>query len=158
MRFALRVAEAVRREVPQSKALFFRVSAVDAIEGGIRIEDTVELARELKARGVDVIDASSGGIYGPVSRSGVPQLPGHQVPYASAIRSGANIATRAVGLITDPLQAEAVLADGHADLVALGRELLADPNFAYRAAKALKLEAPESVLPAAYSFYLARRT
>jgi 2,4-dienoyl-CoA reductase-like NADH-dependent reductase (Old Yellow Enzyme family) len=157
MRLALRVTEAVRAALPMDKALFYRVSAVDAAEGGVTIEDSIALARQLKERGVDVIDVSSGGIFGPIARTTAPQTPGFQVPFASAIRREAGIATMAVGLIIDPAQAEAVLAGGHADLIAMGRELLADPNFPYRAATELGLDDPFAILPAAYAFYLSRR-
>lgn len=157
MRFALEVTDAVRAALPADKPLFYRVSAVDGVEGGVTIEDTVALARALAARGVDVVDASSGGILGPVARAATRPAPGFQVPYADAIRHGAGVATMAVGLIVEPGQAEAVLADGHADLVAIGRELLADGDFAYRAALELGLENPSSVLPQKYAFYLSRR-
>ncbi|SHO66766.1 2,4-dienoyl-CoA reductase [Pseudoxanthobacter soli DSM 19599] len=157
MRFALEVTEAVRVALPADKPLFYRVSAVDGVEGGVTIEETVALSRALAARGVDVVDASSGGILGPVARAATRPTPGFQVPYADAIRHGAGVATMAVGLIVEPHQAEAVLADGHADLVAIGRELLADGDFAYRAALELGLENPSSVLPQKYAFYLSRR-
>jgi 2,4-dienoyl-CoA reductase-like NADH-dependent reductase (Old Yellow Enzyme family) len=157
MRLALGVTEAVRAALPADKALLYRVSAVDDSEGGVTIDDTIALAKALKERGVDVVDVSSGGIFGPIARSRAQQVPGHQVPFASAIRKGAGIATMAVGLILDPGQAEAIVAEGHADFVALGRQLLAEPSFAYRAAVELGLEQPSSVLPQAYDFYLARR-
>jgi 2,4-dienoyl-CoA reductase-like NADH-dependent reductase (Old Yellow Enzyme family) len=115
------------------------------------------LARELRARGVDLVDCSSGGINAAVSLS-TRKLPhGHQVPLAEAIRREAGIATMAVGLITDPVQANAIVAEGRADLVALARELIADPAWAYRAAVALGAADPEGVLPMPYAFYLRRR-
>lgn len=155
-RLALEIADAVRAAIPPGMPLFWRVSAVDHNPSGLQIEDTVLLAAVLKSAGVDVIDVSSGGIHGPIAQA-APQHPGHQVPFAARIRREAKIATMAVGLIIDPAQAEAILANGDADLVALGRELLADPAFAYRAARALGLPSPETVLPNAFAFYLSRR-
>lgn len=157
MRFALDVAHAVRAAIPATMPLWFRASCVDGLEGGLTLDDTIALARALKTAGVDVIDCSSGGIRGPVASGGARETPGHQVPYAAAIRRGAQIATVAVGLITDPHEAERIVAHGDADLVALARELLADPNFPYRAACALGLPEPHRVLPAAFAFFLARR-
>jgi len=157
MRFPLAVAEAVRAAVPDDMPVLYRASAVDSAAGGVSLDDTVALARALKACGVDLVDCSSGGILGPSASSvGAPGL-GFQVPYAAAVRAGAEIPTMAVGLIVSAAQAEAVLADGSADLVAIGRELLADSNFPYRAARELGLERPFEVLPRPYAFYLARR-
>lgn len=157
MRFALEVAAAMRATIPSTMPLFWRVSAVDHDPQGLAIGDTVRLASELKKAGIDVIDTSSGGINGPIARANIPQHPGHQVAFAAEIRREAEIATMAVGLIVDGAQAEEIVADGSADLVALGRELLADPAFAYRAARALNMPSPEQVLPSQFSFYLTRR-
>ncbi|MDE1990870.1 MAG: NADH:flavin oxidoreductase/NADH oxidase, partial [Rhizobiaceae bacterium] len=157
MRFALEIADRVRAAIPATMPLFWRVSAVDHDPNGLQIEDTVRLAAALKSAGVDVIDTSSGGIHGPIARANVPQHPGHQVPFAAQIRRQAPIATMAVGMIVEPEQAEKILLQEDADLIALGRELLGDPAFAYRAARALGLNAPESVLPNAFAFYLSRR-
>jgi 2,4-dienoyl-CoA reductase-like NADH-dependent reductase (Old Yellow Enzyme family) len=130
MRFPLEVVEAVRAEWPEDRPLFVRVSAVDGSREGLTIEDTVLLTRELAARGVDVVDVSGGGIGGGWEHSlGY----GYQVPYAARIRAEAGIATMAVGLITDARQAEAVVADGAADLVAFAREAQDDPNLAVHA-------------------------
>lgn len=156
-RFALEVTEAVRAAIPGDMPMFWRVSAVDHDPAGLQIEDTVRLVVRLKAAGADVIDVSSGGISGPIARSGPPQVPGHQVPYAARIRREADIATMAVGMIMEPALAEKILTDGDADLIALGRELLADPAFAYRAARELGLPSPESILPEPFAFHLARR-
>ena len=156
-RLALEIAQAVRAVIPLGMPLFWRVSAVDHDPAGLQIEDTVRLAVMLKDTGIDVIDASSGGIHGPTTLAGTPQRPGHQVPFAARIRHEAKVATMAVGLIVVPVQAEAIVANEDADIVALGRELLADPAFAYRAARALGLASPESILPNAFAFYLSRR-
>jgi 2,4-dienoyl-CoA reductase-like NADH-dependent reductase (Old Yellow Enzyme family) len=134
MRFPLEVAEAVRAVWPADRPLLVRVSAVDGSGEGITIEDTLAFARELKARGVDAVDVSGGGIGGGWEH---PLGYGYQVPYAARISAEAEIATMAVGLIVDARQAEAVVADGAADLVALAREAQDDPNFAVHAAREL---------------------
>ena len=126
MRFALEVADAVRGAWPDDLPVWFRASVVDG--AGIDVEHTIRLARELKLRGVDLIDCSSGGLSDNASlRRNYPGA-GFQVPYAEAVREGAGIATMAVGFITQPEQAEAIVKTGQADLVAIGRELMADPN------------------------------
>jgi 2,4-dienoyl-CoA reductase-like NADH-dependent reductase (Old Yellow Enzyme family) len=137
MRFALEVAETVRAAWPADKPLFFRVSAVDGKGGLWGIDDTVELARELGRRDVDLVDCSSGGISGDSPMPLVPRVPGYQVPYASRVRREAGVMSMAVGLITEPHQAEAVLREGHADLVAMARELMVHADWPLRAAKAL---------------------
>jgi 2,4-dienoyl-CoA reductase-like NADH-dependent reductase (Old Yellow Enzyme family) len=134
MRFPLEVVGAVRAAWPEDKPLFVRVSAVDGSRDGITIEDTVAFARELRASGVDVVDASGGGIGGGWEHAiGY----GYQVPFAERIRTDADIATMAVGLVVDARQAEAIVAGGQADLVALAREAQDDPNFAVHAAREL---------------------
>jgi len=140
-RFALEVAEAVRAVWPERLPLFFRASATDWMEGGWTPEETVELARRLGKLGVDLIDCSSGGT-SPHAK--VPMAPGYQVEFAEKVRKEAGIATAAVGMITTPEQANAIVADGRADLVLLAREFLRDPYFAMHAAKALgeKVSAP----------------
>ncbi len=131
------VIEAVRGEWPEELPLFVRLSCTDWMAGGLTIEDTVELAKRLKALGtVDLIDCSSGGIAakGPV----IPSLhAGYQVPFSEAVRAGAGIATGAVGLITAPEHADAILANGRADLVFIARAILADPTWPLRAAATL---------------------
>ncbi|GHF35883.1 NADH:flavin oxidoreductase/NADH oxidase [Seohaeicola zhoushanensis] len=127
-RALLEVAEAVRGAWPEGKPLFVRISSVDGFEGGWEIGDSVELAKDLKALGVDVIDCSSGGNQGASKVSaGAPLPAGYQLPYAQAIRQGAGIATQGVGLILDGPQAEAALQAGQADLIAIGRQALFDP-------------------------------
>ncbi|MGP9818512.1 NADH:flavin oxidoreductase/NADH oxidase [Salinarimonas sp. NSM] len=159
MRLLLEVAEIVRSVWPKEKPVFYRATATDDAEGGITLDDTIALARELKARGVDVMDCSSGGIVTGVANAqpAAAPAPGHQVHLAAGVRRGADMATMAVGLIVDPHQAEAILQAGDADLIAIARELMADPNWPLRAAKALGLEDPYTVLPAPYAFYLRRR-
>jgi len=133
-RLLLETVEAIRGVWPSEKPLFVRLSSTDWIEDGWDGDDTVSLARELGAHGVDVVDCSSGGV---APQQQVKPGPGYQVPFASRVRHESGIASMAVGLITTASQANAVIADGHADLVALGRELLRDPHFVLRAAREL---------------------
>jgi 2,4-dienoyl-CoA reductase-like NADH-dependent reductase (Old Yellow Enzyme family) len=133
-RLALEVVDAVRAEWPAHLPLFVRLSATDWAEGGWNVDESVQLARLLKEHGVDLVDASSGG---QVPNAKIPVGPGFQVEFAARIRREAGVATAAVGLITDPAQANAVIAEGEADLVLLGRELLRDPYWPVHAAAAL---------------------
>ncbi len=153
MRFGLEVTRAVREVWPADKPLFYRTSSVDGIEGGVTLDDTVALARELKAIGVDVIDCSAGGLVG----ARFDLKPGYMVPFAARVRAEAGIATQAVGLVLDAAQAEAIIARGDADLVALGREALVDPHWAGRAAVELEGEAGWKLWPAQYGWWLERR-
>ncbi|MEV5818374.1 NADH:flavin oxidoreductase/NADH oxidase [Micromonospora haikouensis] len=134
MRLALEVARAVRATVGESVPVLTRISATDWTEGGWTVEDSVALAGELAAAGVDLVDASSGGA---APRATIPVGPGYQVPLAARIRREAGVATGAVGLIVEPEQAEQIVAGGEADLVLLGRELLRDPYWPRRAAAKL---------------------
>jgi 2,4-dienoyl-CoA reductase-like NADH-dependent reductase (Old Yellow Enzyme family) len=145
IRLALEVAEAVRAEWPSDLPVFMRISASDWTEGGWTIDDSVQLARELKARGIDLVDASSGG---NVSSARIPLQPGYQVPFAEQIRREAGIPTGAVGLITQAQQADAIVRAGQADLLLLGRELLRDPYWPLHAA--LKLGAEVEYWPKQY--------
>ena len=137
IRFMVEIAKAVRASIPDSMPLFVRISATDWLEGGWALEDSVELAKILKGIGVDLIDVSSGGTS---SGAPVPVGPGYQVPLAAEIKKVAEIATSAVGLITDPLQAESIVAEGQADAVMLGREMLRNPRWALHAAHVLNAE------------------
>lgn len=137
MRLALEIAGAVRERWPADKPLFFRASSVDGDPQGWTIEDSVALAGELARLGVDVVDCSSGGMRGATTYENAARLPGFQVPYAEAIRKGAGVPTMAVGHILDGLQAEAILADGRADLIAVGRQAMYDPYWAHHAAQQL---------------------
>lgn len=139
LRFPLRVTRAVREEWPAELPLFVRISAADWVEGGWDIDQSVLLARQLKEIGVDLIDCSSGFA---VPDEPVPFGPGFQVPFAARIRADAGIASGAVGLITDPAQAEQIVATGQADVVLLGRQMLRDPYWPLHAAKALNVNAP----------------
>jgi 2,4-dienoyl-CoA reductase-like NADH-dependent reductase (Old Yellow Enzyme family) len=158
MRFPIMVCRAIREIWPSNRPFFYRVSAIDNVEGGISIEDTIEFAKALMQVGVDVMDCSSGGISGSVAMANQSQLhAGFQVPLADAVRANSSMKTMAVGLIIEPAFAERIVATGQADLVALARELIADPNWVYRAARELGLEDPHGVLPMSYGFYLRRR-
>jgi 2,4-dienoyl-CoA reductase-like NADH-dependent reductase (Old Yellow Enzyme family) len=133
MKFPLEVIETVRAVWPDHKPLFLRISASDYVEGGISLDDVVAFAAAAKGLGVDVVDCSSGG-----NTPTPPKLyPGYQVPFSEAVKAGADIATMAVGLILDAQLAEEIVAGGRADLIALARPALEDPNFAIHASAAL---------------------
>jgi 2,4-dienoyl-CoA reductase-like NADH-dependent reductase (Old Yellow Enzyme family) len=134
VRFCLEVVDAVRASWPDRSPLSVRISATDWKEGGWDIDQAIELARRLRDRGVDLIDCSSGGAVPDVS---VPIGPGYQVPFAESIRRRAGVATGAVGLITEPAQANDIIEQGRADVVLLARELLRDPYWPLRAAREL---------------------
>jgi 2,4-dienoyl-CoA reductase-like NADH-dependent reductase (Old Yellow Enzyme family) len=158
MRFPLEIARLVRELWPTDKPVFFRCSAVDNDAAGWSIEDSVELAHRLVDVGIDVVDCSSGGIAGSATASATaPRGLGFQVPFAERIRREAGIATMAVGLIIEPAQAEAVVAEGKADLVAIAREALHDPNWPVHAAAALGADKAFSMWPQQYGWWLTRR-
>jgi 2,4-dienoyl-CoA reductase-like NADH-dependent reductase (Old Yellow Enzyme family) len=135
--FPLQVLESVRAAWPDDRPLFVRVSATDWVEGGWTIEDTVRLAPLLAERGTDLLDCSTGGI---VADARIPVGPGYQVPLAAAVRREAGIPSAAVGMITEPAQAEEIVSSGQADAVLLARELLRDPYWPRHAARALGVE------------------
>ncbi len=155
MRFACEVVEAVRANWPAHKPLFMRLSAED--DAGWGPAQSVALAERVKPLGVDVIDCSSGGILGRAPAGALKPAYGYQVPYAEQIRKEANIMTMAVGLIVHAGQAERILQDGRADLVALAREMLYNPNWAMDAAQKLGLDPHFSMLPPPYQYWLDRR-
>lgn len=160
MRYPLEVVETVRSAWPEDKPLFVRLSAVDDLDGGWSIEDSIVLARELKARGVDVIDCSSGGILGGATVAAkpiTPRVPGFQVPFAEAVKRGAGIRTMAVGLILDAGQAEAALQQGRADIIAIGREALYNPRWPLHAARELGCDEDYALWPKQYGWWLTRR-
>lgn len=134
IRLPLEVADAVRAAWPEHLPLFMRISATDWAEGGWSPDESVELARQLRGRGVDLVDVSSGG---QVPNAKIPAGPGFQVPFAERIRKEAGIPTAAVGLITAPQQANEIIANGQADIVLLAREMLRDPYWPLHAASAL---------------------
>jgi 2,4-dienoyl-CoA reductase-like NADH-dependent reductase (Old Yellow Enzyme family) len=137
VRLVRETAQALRAKWPESLPLFVRISASDWVEGGWDLEQSVELAKLLKQDGADLIDTSSGGLD---PRQQIPIGPGYQTPFAERLRREAKVATGAVGLIRDAWQAEHILRNGQADLVFLARELLRDPYWPLRAAKALNVK------------------
>lgn len=134
MRLLIEVARAVRAALPARMMLGTRLSASEWTDGGFTTDEAVGVARALKAEGVAYVCASSGGNY---AKAQIPMTPLYQVPFAERIRREAGIVTRAVGLITEPDEAEAIVASGRADMVALARAVLADPRWPWRAAAAL---------------------
>ena len=144
-RFPLEVFEACRRVWPAGKAMGMRLSCVEWVEGGVSIEDTIETARQLKALGCDFIDASSGG---NAAAQKIPVKPGYHVEFSARIRKEAGIKTWAVGVITEPDQAEGIIAAGQADCTAHARAFLLDPRWGWNAARALGVETPPLPLPA----------
>jgi NADPH2 dehydrogenase len=141
MRYPLEVFDAVRAAFPAEKPVGIKVSATDWVEGGWDLAQTIEYAKELKKRGVDWIDASSGGV-SPLQK--IPLGPGYQVPLAQGIKEATGVTTMAVGLITEAKQAEDIVASGKADMVALARAMLYDPRWGWHAAAELggQVEAP----------------
>ena len=137
IRFLQEIIDEVRSAVPESMPLFLRISASDWLEGGWTIDDSVALAKIAKVRGVDLIDVSSGGTS---SGAPVPVGPGYQVPFADQIRNQADIPTAAVGLITEPEQAEEIVSSGKADAVMMAREFLRNPRWPLFAAQKLGCE------------------
>jgi 2,4-dienoyl-CoA reductase-like NADH-dependent reductase (Old Yellow Enzyme family) len=134
IRLTLQVVQAVRNAWPARLPLFVRISASDWVENGWDLDQAIQLSRELKKAEVDLIDASSGGA---VPGAKIPLGPGYQVKFAESIRRQAGIATGAVGMITEPAQAETILMEEQADLIFLAREMLRDPYWPRRAAKSL---------------------
>ena len=139
LRFSLETAKAVRNVWPASLPLFIRISCTDWVEEGWNLTQSIELCRRLKDAGIDLIDCSSGGL---VPDAKIPAAPGYQTPFAAAIRQQVGIATGAVGLITEPAQAEQIVSTGQADAVLLAREFLRDPYWPLHAARALGIDRP----------------
>lgn len=137
MRFPLAVARAVRAAVPRGIPVGARITGNDWLEGGITPDDAVAFAKALREAGLDYVDVSSGGL---TANAKLPAQPGYNVPFAEKVRREAGIAVRTVGLIATPKQAEAIIAEGKADMVALARAMLDDPHWAWHAAEALGAE------------------
>jgi 2,4-dienoyl-CoA reductase-like NADH-dependent reductase (Old Yellow Enzyme family) len=137
MRFPLEVARAVRAVVPRSIALGARITGSDWTEGGLTVEDAVAFAAALKAAGADYVCVSSGG---NVATAKIPVAPGYQVPFAAKVKAATGLVTRAVGLIAAPQQAEAIVAEGQADFIAMARAFLDDPRWVWHAAERLGVE------------------
>ncbi len=139
MRFPLEVVRAVRAALPDELPLLLRISATDWVDGGWDLASSVELSAKAAALGVDLVDVSSGGLD---PRQQIQARPGYQVPFAAEIRAAAGVPTGAVGLITEPQQAEDIVASGEADAVLLARQLLREPYWPLRAAQTLGVDAP----------------
>lgn len=139
MRYPLEVFDAVRAVWPKERPLGVRVSATDWIDGGWTPEETVAFAKEMKLRGCDFLDVSSGQLD---PRQQIPFAPGYNVPFAEKVKKESGIATMSVGMITRPWQAEDIVAGGKADLIALARGVMDDPRWAWHAARELGGEAP----------------
>jgi len=157
MRFLLAVTEAVRAAWPAELPLSVRLSCVDDQPGGWTLDDSVAAAIALKARGVDVVDCSSGGLGERTTTKMMRRPEGYQVPYAERIRREAEIPTIAVGLITTPAYAEGVIHEGQADLIAIGREALFNPHWALHAAQALGADPGFGGWPSAWGWWLEKR-
>lgn len=157
IRFALKVADAIRSRWPERKPLMFRISSVDGHPEGWKIEDSIMLARELKAHGVDIIDCSSGGLRQSTALENAKRYPGYQVEYAARIRREAEIATVAVGLILDGRQAEDILANEDADFIALGRQALYDPFWVHHAAQDFGIDPNFELWDVSAGWWLAKR-
>ncbi len=145
-RFLLETVKCVREVWPDHLPLFVRLSATEWVENGWTVEDSVELAKLMQPEGVDLIDSSSGG---NTPKAVIPVGPGYQVPLAEKIKREAGIPTAAVGMISEPFQADQIIRNGQADLVLLAREFLREPNWPLRAAKALHFRGTPPV-PAQY--------
>lgn len=154
MRLPIEVARAIRAVLPEGMPLIYRASCADGEGGGLTLDDTVVLAARLKEEGVDLFDASGGGIPAGVRITKAKVEPGFQIPFAARIRQDTGLPTVAVGMITDPKLANDTVAEGKADLIALARGLLRDPVWPVTAAQALGHLAPASILPEHYAFYL----
>lgn len=155
MRLALEIAEAVRALLPDSMPLLARISATDWSDGGWTIDDSVILAAELKARGVDLVDCYSGGnLVRGTTNASLGRGPGYQVPFARRIREDVGVPTMAVGKIHSGAQAEAILQAGHGDLIAIGRQLLYDPFWTLHAARALTWDMDFDLWPRPYGWWL----
>ncbi len=157
IRFALEIIDDIKSVWPDNKPLFYRLSSIDAPGQGANLEDNIKLAKSLKSVGVDVIDCSSGGITGSPVLTKSKIIPGFQVPYSEKIKKDAEISSMAVGAIISADQANEIISNKRADLVAMGRELLADTQWVYKAATYFNLENAKDYLPDSYSFYLSRR-
>lgn len=157
MRFAVKVAEAIRANWPDGYPLAFRLSATDWLDGGLETADIIEVSTALKAAGVDMIDCSTGGIGGKERPRRMTIDQGFQVPFAEQIRSGAEVATMAVGFLWDAKFCEEIIASGRADMVTLAREMLNDPNWPLHAATELGADSEHRMWPIEAGWWLMKR-
>ncbi|MGK3962872.1 NADH:flavin oxidoreductase/NADH oxidase [Sorangium sp. So ce118] len=154
IRFLVETFEAVREVWPERLPLTVRLSITDWVDGGITVEESIELTKRLKASGLDLLDVSHGFVVPDVSK--IPWGPGFLLPHAGRVRKEAGVPVAGGWFINEPEQAEAALKEGQADLIILAHALLDDPHWAYHAAKKLGVEQPMSVLPPAYGHWLKR--
>ncbi len=156
-RFAVETAKAIRNAIPDHIPLSFRLSATDWVDGGLEVEHTIATASALKAAGVDIIDCSTGGIGGRERPRRMELAQGFQVPFAAQVKDGADMATMAVGFLWDADVCEEIIASGKADMVALARELLADPNWPNRVAADLGADENHELWPEEAGWWLMKR-
>ena len=154
IRFLLETLAAVRAVWPERYPLTARLSVTDFVEGGVTVEESIELARRFKAGGLDLLDVSMGFVVPDIS--GIPWAPGFMIPAAGRIRREAGIPTAAGWMISEPQMADKAVREGDADIVLLGREMLRDPYWPYHAAVALGLPDAASILPVQYARAVAR--
>ncbi|XXX78221.1 NADH:flavin oxidoreductase/NADH oxidase [Sorangium sp. So ce134] len=154
IRFLVETFEAVRNAWPERLPLTVRLSITDWVDGGVTVEESIELTKRLKASGLDLLDASHGFVVPDLSK--IPWGPGFLLPHAGRIRKEAGVPVAAGWFINEPEQAEAALKEGQADLIVLAHALLDDPHWAYHAAKKLGVEQPNRVLPPPYGHWLKR--
>ena len=140
MRLPLAVVDSVRLVWPEPRPLFYRLSAVDWAVGGLTLEHTVPFAAALKSHGIDVVDCSSGGVGGAAQKQQIPVGPLFQVPFAEAIRRDAEVPTMAVGFIRTASEANSLIENGRADLAAIVRDILFNPNWPHHAARELGID------------------
>ena len=157
LRFAVEVARAIRRNWPEDYPLAFRLSATDWLDGGLEVEDTIAITAALYDAGVDMIDCSSGGISGKDRPRRMTIEQGFQVPFAEAIKANTQAATMAVGFLWDAARCDEVITQGQADMMALARELLDDPNWPLHAAAALGADENHSLWPVESGWWLMKR-
>jgi 2,4-dienoyl-CoA reductase-like NADH-dependent reductase (Old Yellow Enzyme family) len=157
MRLPLRIARLMRDIWPDNQPCFVRISSVDGVGVGWSLEESVEFSRQLRAAGIDVVDCSSGGFKLPSDQNLVSRKPGFQLPFSERIRKETGLLTMGVGLIRDVEFAATVLADGKADLVALGRELLWNPNWPAQMAVERMGPGGWDLWPEPYGWWLKRR-
>ncbi len=156
-RFGVEVAKAIRAAIPDDIPLSFRLSATDWIDGGLEVEDTIEAAKALKAAGVDMIDCSTGGIGGRERPRRMQLGQGFQAPFAGEGRKAAQMQTMAVGFLWDAKMCEDIITSGQADMVAMARELLLDPNWPNRVAAELGLDRHHDLWPEEAGWWLMKR-
>ncbi len=149
IRFLLETFDAVREVWPERLPLTVRLSVTDWIDGGVTLDESIELTRRLKTAGLDLLDVSQGFVTPDISA--IPWGPGMMLPFAGRIRAEAQIPTTASWMITEPVQAEAAIHIGQVDIVTLGREMLRDPYWPYHAAKRLGAEGAHEILPVQYA-------